>query len=174
MQNYLLEGQESQRLYFRKVVPDDFETWLPFYLNPDSTKFWDGLPSDPKVACTAQFSRIFERYEQGLGGMNALISKETNQLVGMCGLLVQIVDDIQELEIGYSILPQHWRKGYAYEAASKCKQFAFDHNFANSLISIIHIDNVPSQKVALKNGMLLEKTTTYKANPVHIYRCIKE
>lgn len=170
MGKYLLEGQETERLNFRMIQASDFEAWLPFYHDPKSTQFWDGLPQDPKLACQQQFDRVFERYEQGLGGMNALIQKSTQQLVGMCGLLVQKVDGIQELEIGYSVLPQFWLQGYAYEASQKCKNHAFQNNLAQSLISIIHVDNAPSQKVALKNGMHLDKTTTYKDNPVHIFR----
>ncbi len=170
MSSYLLEHQASERLLFRKIVPSDFNDWLPFYYNPLSTKHWDGLPKDPVVACKEQFSRVFERYEMGLGGMNALTLKGTNQLVGMCGLLVQTVDSIEELEIGYSILPEYWLQGFAFEAAHKCKTFAFEKSFAKSLISIIHIDNMPSRKVAIKNGMRLDKTTTYKDNPVHIFR----
>lgn len=170
MSKYLLENQTSERLVFRRLKPSDFDDWLPFYHNPKSTQFWEGLPTDPIVACRTQFDRVFERYENDLGGMNALISKESGELVGICGLLVQTVDDMQELEIGYSVLPEFWLQGYAFEAAQKCKEYAFENNFANSLISIIHVDNVPSQKVALKNGMHLDKTTTYKDNPVHIFR----
>lgn len=170
MTKYLLEGQESNRLQFRRLVEKDFDKWLPFYKNPKSTKYWDGIPKNPKQACKEQFHKIFERYEKELGGMNALILKNTNTLVGICGLLVQTVDKNEELEIGYSVLPEYWRNGYAFEAAQKCKNFAFEENFASSLISIIHIDNIPSQKVALKNGMGLDKSTIYKTNPVHIYR----
>lgn len=170
MGKYLLTGERSERLFFRKIVPSDFDSWLPFYHNPKSTEFWDGLPEDPIVACQQQFDRIFERYDNDLGGMNALIDEATGKLIGICGLLVQVVDEMEELEIGYSILPQYWLKGYAIEAATKCKQFAFEHRFTPSLISIIHVDNIPSQKVAAKNGMYLDKTTIYKDNPVHIFR----
>nr|WP_298999820.1 GNAT family N-acetyltransferase [uncultured Allomuricauda sp.] len=170
MHNYLLEGQSTDRLLFRKVVPSDFETWLPFHEEPLSSQYWEGLPSNPKVACQQQFDRIFERYEHNLGGMNALVLKKNSKMVGLCGLLVQSVDEKDELEIGYSILPQFWNQGLAFEAAYKCKIHAFCNDLAKSLISIIHIDNVPSQKVAIKNGMKLDKTTTYRDNPVHIFR----
>lgn len=170
MSKYLIENQETERLAFRQLKESDFEDWLPFFHNPKSTQFWEGLPNDPVVACREQFNRIFERYENNLGGMNALILKESGALVGICGLLVQTVDNIKELEIGYSVLPQFWLQGYAFEAAQKCKEFAFDNNFSASLISIIHVDNVPSQKVAEKNSMFLDKTTIYKNNPVHIFR----
>lgn len=170
MSKYLLEDQISERLLFRKLRTTDFKDWLPFYNDPRSTQYWDGLPTNPTEACEAQFNRVFERYEHDLGGMNALILKESKKLVGICGLLVQTVDNIQELEIGYSILPNYWLQGFASEAAQKCKVFAFENNFSDSLISIIHVDNIPSQKVAINNGMHLDKTTVYNNNPVHIFR----
>ena len=170
MHNYLLEGQSTDRLMFRKVVESDFDAWLPFHEEPLSSQYWDGLPSNPKIACQQQFDRIFERYDKHLGGMNALILKENSKLVGLCGLLVQYVDYKKELEIGYSILLEYWRRGLAFEAAQQCKIHAFDNDLTKSLISIIHIDNVPSRKVAIKNGMKLDKTTTYHDNPVHIFR----
>uniref|UniRef100_UPI0040568181 GNAT family N-acetyltransferase n=1 Tax=Zobellia laminariae TaxID=248906 RepID=UPI0040568181 len=117
----LLEGEQTERLLFRKVLPSDFEAWLPFHEDKRSSEFWEGLPSDPKIACQEQFDRIFERYENNLGGMNALISKSTGEFIGLCGLLKQTVDQIEELEIGYSILPNYWKQGYASEAAIKCK-----------------------------------------------------
>ncbi len=170
MSNYLLSGQETERLIFRKLEPTDFEDWLPFHQNPLSKEFWKGLPKDPVLACQHWFEKAFHRYENELGGMNVLVHKETNNFIGQCGLLVQTIDEIKELEIGYSILPQFWRQGYATEAARKCKAFAKENNFAESLISTIHIDNIASQKVALNNGMHLDKTTVYKDNPVHIFR----
>ena len=83
---------------------------------------------------------------------------------------MQTVDGIDELEIGYSILPKFWRMGYATEAARKCKAHAQSYRLAHSLISIIHVDNIPSQKVAMNNGMHLDKTTIYNQNPSHIFR----
>ncbi|MBT8183639.1 MAG: GNAT family N-acetyltransferase, partial [Eudoraea sp.] len=94
----------------------------------------------------------------------------TNKLIGQCGLLVQSVDGIEELEIGYSILPEYWRNGYATEAAILCRDHAFNHQFSESLISIIHEDNLPSKKVARNNGMRMDKKTRYKNNPVEIFR----
>lgn len=170
MSNYLLEGEETARLKFRKLLSSDFDLWLPFHQEPLSTQFWEDEQPEPNVACQIWFDNIFYRYENNLGGMNALIDKTPNSLIGQCGLLVQTVDNIKELEIGYSILPKYWKKGYASEAAKKCKEYAFKNDYAKSLISIIHTDNIPSQKVAINNGMHLNKTTTYKDNPVYIYR----
>lgn len=170
---YLLEGKETDRLQFRRVALSDYEDWLPFHKEPLSSHYWESLPTDPETACQQQFDSISERYTNGTGGMNALICKKTDRLVGLCGLMIQEVDGTEALEIGYSILPEFWGKGYATEAAQKCKEVAFKKEWASQLISIIHIRNTPSQKVALNNGMKLAKTTIYKQNPVHIYSITK-
>ena len=166
----LLDGEKTDRLLFRTLLSSDFEAWLPFHEDSRTSEFWYGLPKEPQVACQQQFSRTFERYKKKLGGMNALILKSTENMIGLCGLLVQIVDGIKELEIAYSLLPEYWGRGFASEAAKKCKHYALEHRLADSLISIIQVDNIPSQKVALNNGMYLEKSTTYNNNSVHIFR----
>jgi len=172
MSNLLLTGAETERLTFRKLLSSDFNTWLAFHEEPRSFQFWEGMPKDPKEACEHWFEKAFHRYDNNLGGMNVLIHKNTNEFIGQCGLLVQTVDGIQELEIGYSILPKHWKKGYATEAAKKCKAHVIKNGLAQSLISIIHVDNIPSKKVAINNGMELDKTTIYNDNPTHIFRII--
>ena len=105
--------------------------------------------------------------------MNVLIQKATGTFLGQCGLLIQTVDGVDELEIGYSLLPLYRGKGYAIEAARKCRDFAFENNLSDSLISIIDPDNVASQKVALQNGMKLDKCTIYKDGHYNIYRIHK-
>ncbi len=172
--DYLLTGEESERILYRKLDPTDFELWLPFFLDPASTGHWKGEPVSPEEACQKWFDKAFYRYKNKLGGMNALINKVTGEFIGQCGLLIQTVDNIQELEIGYSLLPEFRNKGFATEAAKTCKAYAFKNRLSDSLISIIHIDNIASQKVATNNGMTLEKTTTYNNNPVHIFRVCSE
>jgi [ribosomal protein S5]-alanine N-acetyltransferase len=174
---YSLEGQESERLLFRRITEKDFDTWLEFCKYPDSLKYIFSQQQlaneDPVKRCKIWFERVFHRYENGLGGMNALIDKKTNEFVGQCGLLIQTIDNLEELEIGYSLMPLHRGKGYATEAAKKCKLFAFENQFSDSLISTIHIENEASAKVAIANGMSLEKTTFSKGDPVNIYRVFK-
>ncbi|HTJ49534.1 MAG TPA: GNAT family N-acetyltransferase [Cyclobacteriaceae bacterium] len=172
--NYLLDGEESDRLRFRKLEPTDFKSWLPFFENPLSDRYWSGVKLSPEEGCKLWLNKTFERYANNKGGMNVLIDKSSGSFIGQCGLLVQTVDDLEELEVGYSILPAYWNKGYATEAARMCMHYAFTNNFRDSIISIIHENNVESEKVALKNNLILEKRTTYKDNPVKIYRIKKE
>jgi len=168
---YLLEGQQSERLYFRTLEETDFEWWMEFSSHPDSTRYFDFSENIiPEEFCKLWFKKVFDRYKNEMGGHNVLVERITGKPVGMCGLLVQEVDGNHELEIGYSLHPAFWGKGYATEAAQKCRDFAFENNFAESLISIVHVENQQSAKVALRNGMKREKTTVYKGIPVNIFR----
>ena len=170
MNDYLLENQETERLFFRKLVSADFDLWLRFHEDKKTSQFWHGLPENPQVACEQDFEHTFHRYLNNLGGKQSLILKNTNTLVGLAGLLIQEVDGAQELEIAYSLLPEYWGYGYASEAAEKCREYAFQNLLAKSLISIIQVNNIASQKVALNIGMELDKTVMYNKNQVHIFR----
>ena len=168
---YLLHGAESERLYFRLLQEEDFESWLPLFSTKEAEEFLGlaFLPS-PEDRCRKWFEITLTRYKEDRGGMNVLIDKQSGRLVGQCGLLMQEVDEMGELEIGYSILPEFWNHGYATEAAILCKEYAFRNKFSESLISIVHVDNIRSERVARKNGMQLDKTTVFKEMPVNIFR----
>lgn len=170
MNKFLLPGISTARLRFRLLEAEDFALCLPFFLDPRSHQYWDVGGKDGHTLCTEWFDKQRWRYEQGKGGAMALVEKETNLLVGWCGLLVQVVDGKEELEVGYSLLPAYWGKGYATEAARRCLELAFENQLADSLISIIQIHNTPSQRVAERNGLTRERQTTYHGNPVFIYR----
>ena len=170
---YLLDGQESERLLFRKIRLSDFNSWLEFHKSPITSKHWICDRKDAETECRKWYEKQFYRYENDLGGMNALIEKKSNKLIGHCGLLVQTVDTISELEIGYSLLPDFWNQGFASEAAKKCKDFAFENCLSDSLISIISLTNMESKNVALKIGMSLDNTTFYDGNAVDIFRISK-
>ena len=173
---YLLEGEETDRLKFRLLQIEDFKDWMPLFGVEEVAKFLAFDQSlSPQQLCESWFEKAFFRYNNGLGGMNVLVDKTSNRMVGQCGLLIQSVEEQQRMEIGYSILPEFWGKGYASEASQKCKNFAFENDFWDSLISMIHVDNIASEKVALRNGMHLEKTLAdYRGCPANIFKIEKE
>ena len=168
---YLLTGEQSDRLNFRIVDQSYFKYWIDFFNHPDTARYL-GMQDigTPHEQCEEWFRLVEERYRNELGGMNALIDKNTGLFVGQCGLLVQDIDGQKELEIGYSILPRFWNLGYATEAAVKCKDFAFQNDLADSLISIISIENIKSEKVAIKNGMTKTRQTLFRKMSVNIFR----
>lgn len=167
---YLLHGESTERLLFREIREDDFNDWLTFHANPVTSRYWISEKEDPQTTCRNWYTKQWNRYANDKGGMNAIVEKETGRLAGHAGLLVQYVDGTEELEIAYSFLPEFWGRGYATEAATRCKEIAFANKYATSLISIISLTNKPSENVARKLGMTIDKTTVYNNNDVNIFR----
>ena len=104
----------------------------------------------------------------------ALIEKTSGCFVGQCGLLTQKIEGKEELEIGYHLIPEFWKNGYATEAAKIIKVFAFENDLTESLISIIHSENIASQKVAERIGMSRHSTTIFRDMEAFVYRITKE
>lgn len=174
--NYLLENFETERLRFRKLSWDDFDEWTELFISDDVALFLGMNPNLSKKELTQQwFDKTMNRYKNMLGSMNVLVDKKLNRLIGQCGLLIQTIEGEERLEVGYSILPEFWQKGYAFEAANACLNCAFENEFADNLISQIDPRNVGSEKVARKNGMTLEKTILDKHNaPLNIFSIDRE
>lgn len=100
----------------------------------------------------------------------AVVRKNDGVFIGICGLLAQLVDDFQELEVGYRINDKYWGEGYATEAALACMKYAKDKSLAKSIISCILPENIASVRVAQKNGMHREKQSLFHGYLVDVYR----
>ena len=170
--NLLLTNQETERLQFRQVEKTDFNDWVSLFDAPESAGFLGLDPTLSKVELTQKFfDKVFYRYENNQGSMNALINKESGKLVGQCGLLIQSIDEKEYIEIGYAILPKYWGIGYATEAAIKCRDYCFKNKLSDSIISIINIDNYGSMAVAKKNGMEIERfIPDFKGSEINLWQ----
>ena len=86
-------------------------------------------------------------------GLWAVVLKATGEMIGQCGLTLQQWNGREMLEVGYLFQRSHWHQGYATEAARACMEYAFNILGASEVCSIIRDNNIPSQRVALRNGM---------------------
>lgn len=163
-------NQESKRLIYRKLKESDVKSWAEFFIDNPNLPFL-GIPQElslaemPKVWIDIQF----ERYaESGFGGL-ASVCKETGELIGISGISLKEIHGQTEYEIMYALKPEYWRQGYASEMSAMFKQFAIDNKINHRVISIIHKDNIGSQKVAEKNRMRILFETEYKEMPCLVY-----
>lgn len=162
---------ESNRLTTRFLKPADSKAWEEFTNDPHAMEFFpDSFFPGESSSATQWVNRQLQRYRDQHYGLQALISKSGGELVGQCGLLHQVVDGKAETEVGYHILKKHWGKGYAPEAARLFTDYVFTNNIAGSVISIIDVANVRSQRVAEKNGLVREKRCRWNGLDVFIYR----
>jgi len=177
MNKMIIEALETQRLLARRLTLDDTGNWMDFILGENSLDYFNFVKPD-RESCEWWIKRQLKRYEDDGYGLMAIIVKETGEMAGQCGLLKQELEGKTEIEIGYSLIPRFRGFGYATEAARAFKELAFNRNLTESIISIIHIDNLKSQKVAENNGMtrdfMTENYGLTKGIPHIVYRIRKE
>ncbi|EIJ41049.1 acetyltransferase, ribosomal protein N-acetylase [Beggiatoa alba B18LD] len=169
----LLNQLETKRLIFRPLTLADAPTLLSFWENAQAIRYLSP-PDAVQQHCVTWIQRQIARYENDNVGLMALICQSTGAFIGQCGLVWQFVGNRDELEVGYHIQPEYWGQGYATEAAKACLSQAFTQKLAPSVISIIHVNNVASQRVATRNGLQREQMSQFKGFPVYIYRIFEE
>lgn len=116
--------------------------------------------------------RNLRRYTEHGHGLFAVMLKERDSVIGDCGVIHQIVEGEPQLEIGYHFRRDHWGHGYATEAARACMDLTFDTLGASKVISLIRPENVPSRRVAERNGMKLEREVMHY-NLLHLVYAMK-
>lgn len=124
----------------------------------------------------AWMQKQLQRYKEFGFGLWGVFLKETNEMIGQCGITMQEYKTIQVPEIGYLFAHKYWHKGYATEAAIACREYGFNSLHFNVLYSIIRDTNIASQTVALRNGMYPIDTivTHYRGVEIpHIVFCTK-
>jgi len=160
---------ETDRLILRPFTLEDLDDFALICADPEVMRFiGNGKPIN-KEAVKELLAWILSQYEEFGYGVYAVTLKENNQLLGFCGLIRQIIDDEPHIELGYRFDRAFWGKGIATEAAQSIKDYAFTQlNIAN-LVSIIHVDNMGSKRVAQKVGLDYMKQTNFKGNLVDIF-----
>ena len=95
------------------------------------------------------------------------------ELSGYCGLVRREIDGAKEIEVGYTLARSAQGRGIATEAARACMNYAFHELGENRVISLIRPENLPSRRVAERNGMTVEKETDFLGLPHLVYVAIR-
>lgn len=158
---------ETARLILRQMTLDDVDPLLQVFSDPETMRFYP-KPFD-RAMTQGWIEWNLNNYRHHGFGLWALVLKQSNTVVGDCGLVVQEVEGVQEVEIGYHVRRDVWGQGLATEAARACRDYGFNQLRRTRLISLIHRDNWASRRVAERNGMSLEKEITKWDAPICVY-----
>ena len=157
---------ETSRLQLREMKLEDFDDLHAVFSDPIAMEHYP-KPFD-REATVGWINWNIRNYSQHGFGLWAVILKSEDRLIGDCGLTIQQVDGVAELEIGYHTLRSHWGQGIATEAARECRDYAFNELKRDRVISWIRETNWASRRVAEKVGMQQEKTTTNEAREISV------
>lgn len=99
-------------------------------------------------------------------GLYLVKLKETNESIGMCGLIKR--DTLEDVDIGYAFLPRFWSKGYAVEAAQATKEYAKNVIGLSRIVAIVDPENEGSIRVLEKIGLKFEKIVKLSEDDIEL------
>jgi ribosomal-protein-alanine N-acetyltransferase len=169
---YLMEILHTLRLSLREFIPGDADALALVLSDPETMRYYPA-PFD-RAGVEEWIARNCRRYVKDGHGLWAMVLETNGELIGDCGLTVQDVDGTTEVEIGYHVRRDHWGKGLATEGARACRDYGFANLPAERLVSMIRPENLPSRRVAEKNGMSVSKQVIWKNLPHLIYTVRRE
>jgi [ribosomal protein S5]-alanine N-acetyltransferase len=163
---------ETPRLILREFLPHDADALACVISDPEMMRFYPA-PFD-RQGVEGWIARNIRRYEKDGHGLWAIDLKSTGEMIGDCGITLQEVDGEPLPEIGYHLRRDMWGQGFATEAARAYRDYGFDSLKAEFLISLIRPENLPSRRVAERNGLKIWKQTS-RVGLIHdVYRVMKE
>ncbi len=150
----------TKRLILREANLDDAE----FMLKLLNSKGWLDYIGDRGVRTIDDakkyiINKLLPDYGKNNIAMFIMERKEDGAPIGTCGLIKR--PQLEDVDIGFAILDEYGKKGYAYEAASATLKMAIDDIKINRIVGITTLENKDSQRLLEKIGMAFEKMVPF-------------
>ena len=141
---------ETERLCLREMKESDFDALYKVLADSDIMQHYPYAFDENRVINWIQ--RNIERYRIFGFGLWAVCLKETGEMIGDCGLTMQLINGKIKPEIGYHIRADKQRNGYAKEAAIAVRDWTFNNTPFQIVYSYMKYTNEPSVKTAISYG----------------------
>lgn len=142
---------ETKRLILREMTENDLPALRKILQDEEVMYAYEHAFSEEEVI--KWFENQQRRYRENGFGLWTAVLKYGGEMIGQCGITYQDIGNERVPETGYLFQKKFWHSGYATEAAQACNRYAFDVLGMAEIYSIIRDNNLPSRKVAERNGM---------------------
>ncbi len=141
---------ETERLFLREMTEDDFDALYRVLADADIMQHYPYTFDEARVR--GWITRNIERYQTLGFGLWAVCRKDTGEMIGDCGLTMQMIHGQIRPEIGYHIRRDCQRMGYAKEAAIAVRDWTFRNTPFNRIYSYMKYTNEASARTAVAYG----------------------
>lgn len=94
-------------------------------------------------------------------GLYCVELRESALSVGICGLLKR--DTLEDVDVGFAMLPAFRARGYTYEAAAATLEYARQELGLTRVVAIVSPENEQSMHLLGRLGLRFERTTRLTA-----------
>jgi ribosomal-protein-alanine N-acetyltransferase len=155
---------ETDRIILRPMTKEDAQPIFAMRSDPQVMRFIRA-PAAKLREAENWVNLVSSRWQEKIG-FCSLIEKQSGKFLGWCGLWR--LEETGEIEVGYAIRKEFWRRGYAAEAAEAFLKYGFEALNLNKIVAVARPENKASQRVMEKLGMRYDYTGEfYGLNLVH-------
>ena len=142
---------ETERLVLRHFTADDAAFVLRLLNEPSFiANIGDrGVRTMEDAAAYLEAGPIASYARHG-HGLNVVELRETGERIGMCGLLRR--EQFADADVGYSFLPEFWRRGFASESVAAVVEHARGTLGLRTIIALVSPHNTASAGLLEKLG----------------------
>ncbi|MGI8615201.1 MAG: GNAT family N-acetyltransferase [Actinomycetota bacterium] len=152
---------ETERLRLRPFADDLSDLDALHEIQSDSAHMRFYPHAFSREESRAWIEKFLDRQERYGYSLWAIEDRGTGEFLGNCGPVSQMVDGIEEIELGWSVTPRRARQGVANEAATAWRDRCLGPLGMDHVIALIRPENVPSRGVAEHIGMTVWKETCH-------------
>ncbi|TXK77018.1 GNAT family N-acetyltransferase [Paenibacillus sp. N3.4] len=146
---------ETERLILSEITEEDAEGIFVCLSNNDVTRYY-GQENLESLEQAIKIVDLFaNNYMEKRGIRWGIERKGTNGIIGTIGFNAWAPKH-KRAEIGYEIIPEHWRKGYASEVVSKIVSYGFEVLDLTRIGAIVFTENEASNQLLTKMGFQKE------------------
>lgn len=128
------------------------------HLDPKVMAHLGGVKTEKQTA--EYFDRNLRHWDQYGHGLWVLHERTGDEVIGRAVLRHLLVEDVDEIEVGYAFYPAFWGRGLATEVTAACIGYARDALKLKTIVAITAPANIASQRVLLKNGLVYDHEAT--------------
>lgn len=160
----------TERLAIRRLTLDDASFILTLLNDPAWQRYIGDMQVDSLKAARRYLQQgPLNMYEKVGFGMFAVTLKHNHQPVGLCGLVKR--DALDDVDMGYALLAEFRRQGYAREAAVAILDYARDAHALARVAAITLPDNATSVALLEELGFVYSRAVNmpHEARPLSLY-----
>ncbi|MBI1237716.1 MAG: GNAT family N-acetyltransferase [Alphaproteobacteria bacterium] len=157
---------QTKRLTLRPFRQPDFEPYAALCGDAEVMRYLRGQPQTPEEAWRDMAMFAGHWMLRGYGFW-AVEERSSGAFLGRVGLWYP--EGWPGLECGWTLGRQAWGKGYASEAGGASLRYGFLTQDCDTILSVIHVENARSIRVAERLGAVRGRAVEIRGNPCVLY-----
>ena len=163
----MIENFSTSRLTAERLRESHLADLVALHLDPEVSRLLGGVrsPEATKEYLSVNMAH-WDRHGFGLW----VLRTRSGEFAGRAGIRHLVIDDVMEVEVAYTFKRALWGQGLASEITHALTDIGLSQLALPSLVGIVSVENVASQRVLEKSGYALERSTRYHGSAVVLYR----